>query len=166
MDNQHMTPHPKRSLYEDDFLLIVEDDEGVSTLLQRLLSEQGYRTMHARDGKAALEILQQGGVVPSIILLDLIMPRMGGLELVERLERDHSFSEIPIILMSGHGALARGDKIRKLHLLAKPFGAEELFELVDSLARRSSCRWVVSGDQRTRVPASVPEREPQAARRA
>ena len=92
----------------------------VSGMLERVLSGEGYRTMQAKDGKAALEVLQQG-IVPSVILLDLMMPRMGGLELVERLERDDTFCNIPIILMSGHSTLARGDKVRGMHLLPKPF---------------------------------------------
>src|SRR5258708_38229306 len=104
-----------------DSVLIVDDDDSLSRSLQRVLSEEGYVTIRARDGKAALDILQRGGLVPSVILLDLMMPRMGGLELVERLERDDTFCDIPIIFMSGRPALAGGDKVRHRHLLSKPF---------------------------------------------
>ena len=129
------TPH------ETEFLMIVDDDEGVCTLLRRLLSQEGYGTMLARNGRVALDILQRGGIVPSVILLDLMMPRMGGLELLERLGRDDTFCDIPIILMSGHAALAAGTKVRNLNLLPKPFKTDEVLRLVRTVARRTSSRW-------------------------
>jgi DNA-binding response OmpR family regulator len=131
-----------RAPHETEFLMIVDDDEGVSTLLQRLLSQEGYGTMVARNGRVALDMLQRGGIVPSIILLDLMMPRMGGLELIERLERDDTFCDIPIVLMSGHAALAAGNKARNLNLLPKPFKTDDVLRIVRTVARRTSSRWV------------------------
>jgi chemosensory pili system protein ChpA (sensor histidine kinase/response regulator) len=136
---------------ETEFVMIVDDDEGVSTLLQRLLSQEGYGTMLARNGRAALDILQRGGIVPSVILLDLMMPRMGGLEFVERLERDDTFCDIPVILMSGHAALAAGNKVRNLNLLPKPFRTDEVLRLVRTVARRTSSRWVTSVVDQTQI---------------
>lgn len=123
-----------------EVLMIVDDDQQVSESIGRVLTGQGYDTMLAGDGKEALEILQRG-IVPSVILLDLMMPRMGGLELVERLERDDTFCNIPIILMSGHASLARGQKVRDLHLLPKPFDSSDLLRLVRVMARQSASRW-------------------------
>jgi DNA-binding response OmpR family regulator len=142
---------PPSSRLPEEFVLIVEDDVNIAEMLARVLADEGYETMHASDGKAALEILQQQGVVPSVILLDLIMPRMGGLEFVERLERDDTFCGIPIILMSSHTALAQGDKVRNLHFLPKPFKPDELVRLVGSLERQSFSRWVVPTVDRLRV---------------
>jgi two-component system response regulator VicR len=134
---------------QDELLMIVEDDRSVAGLLDRVLSDEGYRTMHAGDGMEAIEVLQHG-IVPSVILLDLLMPRMGGLELVERLERDDTFCNIPIILMSGHSALARGDKVRGLHLLPKPFDSAHLLRLIRILARQSASRWESAGFDHSR----------------
>jgi DNA-binding response OmpR family regulator len=135
----------------EEFLLIVDDDPGIAQMLERVLVDEGYGTMQARDGKAALEILQQQGIVPSVILLDLMMPRMGGLEFLERLERDDTFCDIPIILMSGHATLARGNMVRNLHMLPKPFAPDELLRLVRNLGRQSSSRWVTPGMDRLRA---------------
>jgi CheY-like chemotaxis protein len=144
---QPVSPHGR---HESEFLMVVDDDPSMSDMLERVLVEQGYGTMHAKDGKAALEILQRG-IVPSVILLDLMMPRMGGLEFVERLERDDTFCDIPVILMSGHAALARGNKVRNMHLLPKPFKPDELLRLVRTLGRQSFSRWVTPGVERMRI---------------
>ena len=127
-----MSANTEQDPTQGELLMIVDDDRGVSGMLDRVLNGHGYTTMYAADGKAALEMLQKG-IVPSVMLLDLMMPRMGGLELVERLERDDTFSGIPIILMSGHATLARGDKVRNLHLLPKPFDTAQLLRLVRTL---------------------------------
>lgn len=146
-----MIQPPPHAASEADLLMIVEDDARVAASLDRVLSGEGYDTTLACDGKAALEILQRSAVVPSVILLDLIMPRMGGLELVERLERDNTFSGIPIILMSGHAPLTRGNRHPGVYFLPKPFQHEELLGLVRDVGRQSSSRWMTSGSNRMRA---------------
>jgi two-component system response regulator CpxR len=125
---------------EREAILIVDDDREIAQLLEKLLASEGYQTIAVRNGKQALEILQQG-TVPSVILLDLMMPVMSGWELVERLERDDTLCQIPVVLMSGHTRLANGGKLRDLHLLPKPFNPQEMLRLVRALARQSSSRW-------------------------
>ena len=145
-----MIQPPSRTPDETDFVLIVDDDDILSRSLDRVLSREGYGTMLARDGKAALDILQRGGIVPSVILVDLMMPRMGGLALVERLERDATFCSIPVILMSGHVALARGNNVRDLQFLPKPFRPDDILLLVRHVARRTSSRWARPGSNANR----------------
>ena len=145
-----MPPISRHAGPDAEFLMIVDDDPGVSRMLERVLREEGYETVLAGDGLAALEILQRG-IVPAVILLDLMMPRMGGLELVERLERDDTFCDIPIVLLSEHATLARGNKVRSLHLLPKPFEPDELLRVVRNLARKSFSRWITPGVERVRV---------------
>src|SRR6266700_5821500 len=72
--DQHMIQPRLHTPHDTDFVMIVDDDESIARLLQSLLGQEGYGTIVARDGKAALEILQHQAIVPSVILLDLIMP--------------------------------------------------------------------------------------------
>jgi len=129
---------------EDEFLLLVEDDVDFSRLVGRFLAGQGYRVVHARNGIEALELLHRGGVAPSLILVDLMMPRMGGLEFIERLDRDHSFRDVPVILMTGHARLRSAPRARFVDFLIKPFELNELIGIVRATRRASCCRWVVA----------------------
>ncbi len=131
----------QRVLQESRLVMVVEDDRQLSALLERGLSDEGYRTTRARDGKDALEILQREAIVPSLILLDLMMPRMGGLQFLERLRRDDTFADVPVILMSGHAALTHSVSCANLRFFPKPFGLEELLAEVRTTAGRSSSRW-------------------------
>jgi len=140
-----------------DYVLIVDDDAAVCRSLDRTLRRAGYATATADDGRAAFELLQRAETSPSVILIDLMMPRMSGLQLVERLERDDTFCQIPIVLMSGHSALTHGDAVRDMHVLLKPFPSEELVGLVRTLACKSASRWAVAGPERVRV-AGPPRR--------
>ncbi len=139
-----MSAVSRQATYENEFVLIVDDDDLAAGMLERVLAREGCRAKRVRDGKEALEMLQRDGVVPSVILLDLMMPRMGGLELIERLERDDSFRQIPVILMSGHPSLARSPKIRVLDYLPKPFDAAELMTLIRAVSQRSCSRWTAA----------------------
>jgi CheY-like chemotaxis protein len=138
------------NLTERESVMVVDDDRTIAQAIQRLLEQEDYATILAHDGKQALEILQRG-TVPSVILLDLIMPVMGGWELVERLERDDTLCDIPIVLMSGHSRLAQGGKLRDLHLLPKPFDSADLLRLIRSVARQSSSRWESPRGARFRI---------------
>jgi CheY-like chemotaxis protein len=117
-------------------VLLVEDDDSVRALTQRLLGQLGYRVIVARDGGEALARWQEAGGDVSLLLSDVVMPGMSGPELVEMLRNDRP--DLPIVLMSGYS----GDRIsrpmkedQRLRRLDKPFTMRELAErLADVLA--------------------------------
>jgi CheY-like chemotaxis protein/tRNA A-37 threonylcarbamoyl transferase component Bud32 len=78
-------------------LLVVDDDDTRETLAE-LLRDEGYEVTTARDGAQALEVLQAG--LPDLVLLDVVMPRTTGLELLGRLRERYSPAELPVIMMS------------------------------------------------------------------
>jgi putative two-component system response regulator len=80
-------------------VLIVDDDEANRRTLSHLLSLHGYDTTEAADGRAALECLSHS--LPDLILLDLEMPRMGGLEVLKALKADERTRRIPTIIVTG-----------------------------------------------------------------
>ena len=115
-------------------ILLVDDEQRIINFLQSKLRVSGYDVLVANDGIEALE--QFRAHEPDLIVLDLIMPKKNGLEVLEELR---TFSSVPVIILSAKGHDA--DKIRGLQLgaddyLAKPFNPEELIARIEALRRR------------------------------
>ena len=115
-------------------ILLVDDEERILNFLASKLKASGYAVIAAKDGAQALE--QVKGQEPDLMVLDLIMPRMDGFEVLKELRR---FSAMPVIVLSARGANA--DKIKGLSLgaddyLAKPFNPDELVARIEAVRRR------------------------------
>jgi DNA-binding response OmpR family regulator len=116
-------------------ILAVEDDHQVRHLLVRLLSAEGYEVFEAEDALGAME--QLGAHAPDLVLLDVVLPDISGLELLRRIR---STSDVPIIMLTG-----RADEADRIHGLrsgaddyvVKPFSPGELMARVESVLRRS-----------------------------
>ncbi len=93
-------------------VLIVEDEEVLLNLLKGRLSEIGYEVSSALDGQAGLKAVKE--VVPDLILLDLIMPKMSGFELLEKMQEDDSIKSIPVIIISNSGQPVELEKAKQL----------------------------------------------------
>ena len=83
----------------DHLVLIVEDDDDVREAVADALAIAGYQTATADNGKAALELLEQG-IRPCLIVLDLMMPVMNGWTFLETIRRDPRFAELPVCVVS------------------------------------------------------------------
>jgi CheY-like chemotaxis protein len=99
-------------------VLLVDDDDEIRTLLSALLTDEGYGVREAMDGREAMDILQAEGELPALILLDLMMPVMNGLEVLDELALSERLREIPVIVMTAapEKAIGRGRAI-----VQKPF---------------------------------------------
>jgi CheY-like chemotaxis protein len=85
---------------EAPVIMIVDDDEVMRELLSDLLEGSGYRVVTAIDGRQALALLEQSAVLPSMLLLDLMMPVMNGWELAAAMRSHPVLSRVPIYIMS------------------------------------------------------------------
>jgi putative two-component system response regulator len=117
-------------------VLVVEDDQSVRILLERLLQRDGYRTATAKDGETAL--LAVGEHAPDLVLLDVGLPLLDGYEVTRRLREDSRMLTLPIILLTGRSSLE--DVVAGLDagaddFLAKPFRHEELLARIRSALR-------------------------------
>jgi len=111
-----------------DPILIVEDDPDVRDTLREVLESEGLSVMTATNGKEALERLASSPR-PCMILLDLLMPVMNGLEVLDALRLDPRLATIPVIIVSAHDHLA-GQAKGATGFLKKPVDLDVLVETV------------------------------------
>jgi len=117
-------------------ILLVEDDRKIATLVAKNLESAGFRVVHAPDGEAALVAFERE--TPVLIVLDLMLPGIDGLEVTRRIRRE---SRVPILMLTAR--TSEGDKVLGLELgaddyMTKPFGTMELLARVRALLRRTS----------------------------
>lgn len=117
-------------------ILVVDDEPQILRVMRASLPIRGYDVITVSSGKEALD--QLGKQVPDLIVLDLMMPEMTGLEVCRRVRE---FSTVPIIVLSAKGS--ESDKVAALDLgaddyVTKPFGMDELLARVRAVLRRLS----------------------------
>ena len=114
-------------------VLVVEDDPNVRGLLQTVLEVEGYAVVTASDGLDGLG--QAAAASPELVLLDLVMPDLGGARVLERLRDDPVLSQIPVIVVTGHED-ALSDVRASLgvdNVFLKPFAVAELLDRVGAV---------------------------------
>ena len=114
-------------------VLVVEDDPNVRGLLQTLLVAEGYAVVTASDGMDGLG--QAAASSPALVLLDLVMPDLGGVRVLERLRDDPVLAAIPVIVVTGHeDALpAVRASLGADNVFLKPFAVAELLARVSAV---------------------------------
>lgn len=118
-------------------ILIVEDEEHIQELLRFNLQNNGYQVTSASDGLAGLNLAREN--CPDLILLDLMLPKMDGLDVCRLLKSDPATQSIPIIMLTAKGG--ETDKVLGLELgaddyLTKPFSIRELMARIKAVLRR------------------------------
>jgi DNA-binding response OmpR family regulator len=144
-------------------LLIVEDDTRVADFLQRGLRAEGYRISLARDGQEALALAPQGDF--SVILLDLMLPKISGIEVCQQLRAMRHAT--PILMLTAMGSVE--DRVAGLRCgaddyLTKPFAFEELLARIEALMRRNTS--LTSPAKQLQVADLIFDRETMAVSRA
>ena len=116
-------------------VLVVDDDVQILRYIRRTLELEGYQTLTATDGRAALEVMEQE--TPGLILLDIMLPEIDGYSVCERIRE---FSTVPIIMVTAKDN--DEEKVKGLELgaddyITKPFSIVELLARVKAVLRRS-----------------------------
>lgn len=114
-------------------ILIVDDDKDILSAIKMILELHGYAIESASNGKEALELLHSE--LPSLILLDLMMPVMDGFEFLQNIESNPKFSNIPVIVMTATHNKVK--KITKYTTLLKPFNVEVMLDLIGDAHQRT-----------------------------
>ncbi len=120
----------------DNLILVVDDDLDICETVASLLESQGYRVAEARNGAEALEIIDAS--VPAVVLLDLRMPVMGGIECLQKLRSRAHCAGVEVVLMSALVEIeAKCAELKIRWRLGKPFDVGQLFAAVEgAMARR------------------------------
>lgn len=93
-------------------ILLVEDEEILIGLLQDKLAKEGFSVTTARDGEEGLKVMEE--LKPDIILLDIIMPKKGGFEVLEAMSKNNELKKIPVIIISNSGQPVEVDRAKRL----------------------------------------------------
>jgi len=114
-------------------VMVIEDDKFLSSLIKTRLEGDGYKVLQSFNGEEAIEAIKDGKSKPDLIILDLIMPKLSGFEVLEAFSTNPELNKIPVIVLSN---LAQDSDIEK----ASRLGATEFFVKirisVDDLAKK------------------------------
>ena len=118
-------------------VLIIEDDRDIVELVRYNLEKEGFQVSSAEDGITALAQVKK--TPPDLIVLDLMLPRLPGLEICKEIRRDQSIPRLPILMLTARGEEA--DRVVGLEIgaddyVTKPFSPRELVARVKALLRR------------------------------
>jgi two-component system response regulator MprA len=114
-------------------VLVVDDDELAAKAVSRVIEKQGYTVLSTFSGRQGLEILAKTAV--DVLVLDVMMPEMTGLEVCRELRQDGRFSDLPVILLTGcddFETRAAGMKLGVSEFLCKPFAHHELIARINN----------------------------------
>ena len=131
--HQSVAPVPGAHVNGGATLLIVEDDDAVRDLTCRILRRTGHRVLSARNGHEALAVLNSGEMV-QLVIADIVMPGMNGIELGEHIRRD--FPTLPVLFTSGYVAPDVGDAVGLAdgsRFMEKPYRPDQLVARVSEL---------------------------------
>ncbi|HVI95001.1 MAG TPA: response regulator transcription factor [Anaeromyxobacter sp.] len=120
-------------------IVVIEDDPSILRGLQLNLGMEGYLVRSASDGETGLRLAKTES--PDLVVVDVMLPRLGGLEVVREIRQDDP--DMPILILSAKGQ--EGDKVAGLKFgaddyMVKPFGLKELLARIDALLRRRRAR--------------------------
>jgi two-component system cell cycle response regulator len=121
-------------------ILVVEDDSVLRDVLIDKLGQAGYETRPALDGIEAMDLIREDH--PSLVLLDILMPRKGGMEVLEEMQADPELSKIPVIIISNSGQPVEIKRARELgaqdFLIKAVFDPSEVLDKVDRVLKEQS----------------------------
>jgi DNA-binding response OmpR family regulator len=141
-------------------ILIIEDDADIAESLEYNFKREGFRTIIAESGEKGLKLALDEKTAPALVLLDLMLPGMTGLELCRRLRREPSAEKMPIVMLTAKAAEA--DKIFGLEMgaddyVVKPFSFKELIARIRAVLRRTETESGEKGYSDGRLAIDFPD---------
>ncbi len=120
-------------------ILIIEDNEEIMGLLSQKISDVGYQVIEARDGEEGLRLLRSDQ--PDLVLLDIILPNIDGLELLKRKQALSETKDIPVVVISNSGAPAEISQARRLGavdwITKTEFSLQETIDKIEKIIKES-----------------------------
>jgi CheY-like chemotaxis protein len=116
-------------------IMVVDDDDSVRNMLCVILREEGYAAVGAADGIEALERMRRDP--PSLVFLDLMMPRMDGEHLIQQMHEEVGLSLIPVAIMSGQTTASAAALAWAKERLTKPVELDDVLTVADRYVHRA-----------------------------
>jgi CheY-like chemotaxis protein len=120
---------------DEPTVLVVEDDAGVRTLMETVLSDAGCRVVSARDGLEGLVKLRSHE--PAVLVLDIMMPDIGGLRVLDELAEEHADVGVVVVTGKPDAAEAARERLGAERVFDKPFDVDEFVACVTGLAAQA-----------------------------
>lgn len=120
----------KDSYMAAPLILIAEDTPDILIVLIDLLELEGYRVHTAGDGQSAWDYLQSCIRCPDLLITDIMMPRMGGIDLIKKIRDDERFKTMPVAMYSASGHYYKIAKELSCHFILKPFDLDKVLSVV------------------------------------
>lgn len=120
-------------------ILIVDDDPSIRFVLRLILEHEGYEVIEAAQGQEALDMLS-ADPLPNLVVTDLMMPILTGMELIQRIRAELRTATLPIVVVSGNPEYARTFKASGLvsAIINKPFNAVDLAKGIRAVVTKST----------------------------
>ena len=130
-------------------ILVIDDDENIRDLMQRMLTREGYRVVTAASGAAGIELARQ--LQPSVITLDVLMPDQDGWSVLGQLKSDPQLVDIPVVMQTILDESRKGFMLGASEFLTKPIDRARIIEVIRRLNHQAARRaLVVEDDEDTR----------------
>ena len=114
---------------EQQKILVIDDEESICRALSTIFKDEGFETISASRGEVGLEILDKEK--PSMVFLDIWMPGMDGLEVLQKIKE--TFPELPVVMISGHAAISTAMEATRMgasDFIEKPLELEAIMKVV------------------------------------
>jgi len=121
----------ERSPVEKPFVLIVEDDRDIVALFRHVMDLAGYRTEIVLHGQVAVDYLSQSR--PDIVLLDLGLPGVSGVEILKMMHADERLKDVPVVVITAHAHLVESLPVQPTLTLIKPVNIEQMSNLIQRI---------------------------------
>jgi CheY-like chemotaxis protein len=129
-------------------ILLVDDDEVSRHVVRKMIERDGHHVEEAGDGEAALAAMD-AGLLPDCIVLDLMMPRVGGVDVLRRLRNEARWQQIPVLLMTSLDDGPEVDQARTMgfrrHFIKAYWHAGDLLQTIEHAAKPATAREIPAG---------------------
>ena len=121
-------------------VMVVDDEDVLLEMVAALIEDMGHHPLTATNGQEALKILASQESLPTLIISDIMMPRMNGFEMIQALKAHPEWSVIPVVLMSAAGRPVTNHHAEQF--VRKPFNLDTMMEIVERYAGTTDSRLI------------------------